>query len=197
MTGYPFRHNDREEEESFKELFETYLDKVHDYIRAITKSHYLAEEVAQELFLILWKKRNELDHVENRDQYIFRMARNLAINQLKKAALDSTKATEFYTRSVKEGNPVIEQLNQRNLADLLEQAISTLPPQPQKVYSLSRKQQMNFDEIAAIMGLSRNTVKNHLNKALNDIRSFLIGHGYHPVVILVLMEAVLSRLLDR
>ena len=194
MTGNPLRH-DHGEEESFNELFDTYLDRVHDYIRAITKSHYLAEEVAQELFIILWKKRNELDHVENIDQYIFRMARNLAINQLKKAALDSTKSAEFYTRSVKEGNPVLEQLNQRTLLDLVEKAIATLPPQPQKVYSLSRKQQMNFDEIAETLGLSRNTVKNHLNKALNDIRVFLIEHGYTPVIALLLTAALLSRLL--
>ena len=193
MAGYPFRH-DHGEEESFNELFDTYLDRVHDYIRSITKSHYLAEEVAQELFLILWKKRNELDHVENMDQYIFLIARNLAINQLKKAALDSTKSTEFYIRSEKEGNPVIEQINQRTLLDLLEKAVATLPPQPQKVYSLSRKQQMNFDEIAETLGLSRNTVKNHLNKALNDIRTFLIEHGYQPVIILLLTAAWFSRL---
>lgn len=195
MTGYPFRH-DHGEEEGFKELFETYLDRVHDYIRAITKSHYLAEEVSQELFIILWKKRNELDHVENMDQYIFRIARNLAINQLKKAALDSSKSIEFYTRSVKEGNPVMEQLNQRTLLELVEKAIASLPPQPQKVYSLSRKQQMNYDEIAEATGLSRNTVKNHLQKALNDIRSFLVEHGYQPIVLFLLMGAWLSRLLN-
>lgn len=193
-TGSPFR-NDQGEEESFNELFDTYLDRVHDYIRAITKSHYLAEEVSQELFIILWKKRNELGHVENMDQYIFRMARNLAINQLKKAALDSTKSAEFYTRAEKEGNPVIEQLNQRTLLDLVEKAIASLPPQPQRVYSLSRKQQMNYDEIAKATGLSRNTVKNHLQKALNDIRTFLIEHGYQPVIILFLTAAWLSRLL--
>lgn len=196
MTDYPFRHNDQGEEESFKELFDTYLDRVHDYTRAITKSHYIAEEVSQELFIILWKKRNELGHVENIDQYIFRMARNLAINQLKKAALDSTKATEFYTRSVKESNLVMEQINQRTLIDLVEKAIASLPPQPQKVYSLSRKQQMNYDEIAEATGLSRNTVKNHLQKALNDIRTFLIEHGYQPIIILLLTAASLSRLLS-
>lgn len=186
MAGHPLRRN-QEEKENFDELFGTYLDRVYNYIRSITKSHYLAEEVSQEVFIVLWKKRDELDHVQNMDQYIFRIAHNLAINQLKKAALDSTKATEFYNRSRKEGNPVLEQINQRTLLDLVEKAIATLPPQPQKIYSLSRKQQMNFDQIAETMGLSRNTVKNHLSRALNDIRIFLIEHGYQPIIILLFM----------
>lgn len=181
MANYPV-------EERFNELFDTYLDRVHDYIQAITKSHYIAEEVAQELFIILWKKRSELGHVENVDQYIFRMARNLAFNQLKKAALDNKVGNEFYERAVKESNQVAEQVNRRELLDLVDKAVATLPPQPKKIYMLSRKEQLSFDEIAERLGLSRNTVKNHLNKALNDIRAFLISHGYQPIVIALILK---------
>ena len=186
MADHPLRYNP--EEEHFNELFDTYLDRVYDYIHAITKSHYIAEEASQELFIILWKKRNELSHVDNIDHYIFRIARNLAFNQLKKAALDSRKANEFYQRSVKESNPVAEQVNRRTLLELVDKAVAALPPQPRKIYMLSRKEQLNFDEIATRLDLSRNTVKNHLNKALNDIRAFLIENGYQPVIIALILK---------
>jgi DNA-directed RNA polymerase specialized sigma24 family protein len=46
---------------------------------------------------------------------------------------------------------------------------------------------MNYDEIAAATGLSRNTVKNHLQKALQEIRKYLADHNYQPVIAMMLL----------
>ncbi len=176
------------DENSFKDLFETYFERVYDYISAISRSDYIAEEVTQELFIILWRKRDDLHAVRQMDQYIFRIARNLAITLLKKAAMDSKLATQFYRQSLKQTNEVLERLGQQAVADLIHKAVNTLPPQPRKIYLLSRAEHMNFDEIAEVTGLSRNTVKNHLQKALRDIREYLIQNGYQPVLAAVLLK---------
>jgi RNA polymerase sigma-70 factor (ECF subfamily) len=168
--------------DSFRVLFDTYLDRVHDYVSAICKSEYIAEEVTQELFLILWRKRDDLGAVENMDGYVFRIARNLAIAMLKKTALDSKRASEFYKRTQKQSEETTEGLDVQAAQTLIDTAITQLPPQPRKIYLLSRKENMDYDEIAAATGLSRNTVKNHLQKALNDIREYLIRHGYQPII---------------
>ena len=165
------------DENSFKNLFETYFQRIHDYSMAISKSDYIAEEVTQELFIILWRKRGDLHQVQQMDAYIFRIARNLALNLLKKAAVDGQMATQLYKQASKESNEVIEDLNYRGAQDLINIAVGRLPPQPRKIYRLSRDQHMNVDAIALATGLSRNTVKNHLQKALQDIRQHLIHHG--------------------
>jgi DNA-directed RNA polymerase specialized sigma24 family protein len=46
--------------------------------------------------------------------------------------------------------------------------------------------------MAAITGLSRNTIKNHLQKALHDIREYLIQSGYQPVMATLLIKALIS-----
>jgi RNA polymerase sigma-70 factor (family 1) len=176
------------DENSFKDLFDTYFDRVHDYISAISRSDYIAEEVTQELFVILWRKRGDLHAVQQMDQYIFRIARNLAITLLKKAAMDSKLATQFYRQSLKQTNEVLERLGQQAVTDLIHKAVNALPPQPRKIYLLSRTENMNFDEIAEVTGLSRNTVKNHLQKALHDIRAYLVQQGYQPVIAAVLLK---------
>jgi RNA polymerase sigma-70 factor (family 1) len=176
MAG--IQRTDNDDESSFKKLFDTYLTRVHDYISAISRSGYIAEEVTQELFIILWRKRHDLHEVQNMDQYIFRIARNLAINLLKKASIDSRMAAEFYKKSIQHSPVTGLEINLRGVQRLIDEAVLSLPPQPKKVYFLSRRENMNFDEIALEMGLSRNTVKNHLQKALQDIRKYLVQNGY-------------------
>lgn len=176
MAGqHPEHTND---ERSFRELFDRYADKVHQYIYAITRSEYMTEEVTQELFLILWRKRDDLLQVDNMDGYVFRIARNLAINLLRRAALDNKLAADLYKRSLKKSNHAEDPLAEKAVQELIEKAVMELPAQPRKIYLLSRKENMNYDEIASATGLSRNTVKNHLQKALNDIRDYLVRHGY-------------------
>ena len=173
------------DETSFKKLFDMYLHPVHDYIAMICKSDYIAEEVTQELFIILWRKRNDLHHVQHMDQYIFRIARNLAIKLLKRAAMDSRLAAQFYMQtSQNEEGP----LHFNNTQHLITQAVMALPPQPKRIYLLSRRDNMNYDEMAAVTGLSRNTVKNHLQKALVTIREHLVKNGYQPLVAVTLIR---------
>lgn len=176
------------DENDFRKLFDTYLDRVHDYIVAISKSYYIAEETTQELFIILWRKRYDLQAVENIDQYIFRIARNLAIKMLKKAAADSKTAALFYNRSSEQASELPESMAQRGVQELIDKAVMQLPPQPRKIYLLSRRENMNFDQMAEATGLSRNTVKNHLQKALHDIREYLVQHGYQPVIAALLLK---------
>jgi RNA polymerase sigma-70 factor (family 1) len=180
------------DETSFKELFDTYMTRMHDYINAISNSEYIAEEVTQELFIILWRKRDDLHAVQNMDQYIFRIGRNLAISLLRKAALDSKMAAEFYKGSLKQTNDVLESVNQRSIQNLIDQVVMGLPPQARKIYFMSRRENMSFDEMAEITGLSRNTIKNHLQRALHDIREYLIHSGYQPVMASLLIKVLIS-----
>jgi RNA polymerase sigma-70 factor (family 1) len=176
------------EESSFRQLFDAYFDRVFDFIAALSKSDYIAEETTQELFVILWRKRNDLHEVRNMDQYVFRIARNLAINLLKKAATDSKLATQFYDGTIQHTSEVLEKISHKEVQSLIDQAVAALPAQPRKVYLMSRHEHMNYDEIAIATNLSRNTVKNHLQKALQEIRKYLIDHNYQPVIALILVE---------
>lgn len=60
---------------------------------------------------------------------------------------------------------------------LLEDAVQALPPQRKKVYQLKYQQGLSYEEIAAQLSLTVHTVRNHMAKALEDIRSFLIPHA--------------------
>lgn len=178
------------DEPDFKAIFDTYMPRVHTFIAMLCKSEHLAEDITQEVFIILWRKRNDLHLVRQMDQYIFRIARNQAIRLLKKAASDNQLAAHLFKASLQGSDEVFEEINRRSAQDLITQAILKLPPQPRKIYLLSRHEHMNSDEIATATGLSRHTVKNHLQKALTTIRVHLTKNGYK-----LLIAAIADRFL--
>jgi RNA polymerase sigma factor (sigma-70 family) len=83
-------------------------------------------------------------------------------------------------------NNVEEQQAAADCNGLLERAITLLSPQRRQVYCLSRNQGMNYEQIAAQLQLSRNTVKNHLVEALRFIRKYLVKNGISLFYILFL-----------
>ena len=85
-------------DERFRILFDRYKKPVHDYIRTITGSHEVAEEITQVVFIRLWKKMGSNDQIENIDYYIFRIARNECMRYFKKQPLKPS-----YSRTYKNG----------------------------------------------------------------------------------------------
>ncbi|HEV3224841.1 MAG TPA: RNA polymerase sigma-70 factor [Puia sp.] len=172
-----------DQEERFKILFDRYKKPVHDYIRTITGSHEVAEEITQIVFIRLWKKMGSYDLIENIDYYIFRIARNESMRYFKKAAVETQLSKELQTRMTSGSNNISEYINYKETEALLNKAIASLSPKRKKVYQLSRRQGLRMEEIAAEMQLSYNTVRNHLVEALRQIRKYYLKH-FSTVVLL-------------
>ncbi|MFT3705229.1 MAG: RNA polymerase sigma-70 factor [Agriterribacter sp.] len=171
MAGlYHFKN----EQETFKWLFETYKIPLHDYIQRITKSHEAAEDITQEIFIRLWKKRHELGQIENIDYYIYRMARNESMDFFNKAALDTRLSNELKKKMSPAFNNVSAQMDTKEMSGLVQKGISALSPQRKLVYQLSRNHGMKLEEIAQKLNLSLSTVKNHLIAALQQLREYLL-----------------------
>jgi RNA polymerase sigma-70 factor (ECF subfamily) len=179
--------NDSGEQAFFRELFDTYKLRLYEYIRSVSGSQYVAEEITQEVFVKLWQKRKDLGHVMHMDQYIFRMAKNKTINYLMETAADSKAAAALKQRILTDNNTVLDRLYAADSAALIAKAVASLPPQRRRVYELSRKEGFSLEEIAIQLHLTRSTAKNHLSLALREIRAYLVAHGYPLALALILI----------
>ena len=188
-----FNISDREDR--FKDLFVRFKKPVHDYIRTITGSHEIAEEIAQEVFIRLWKKMDAYHEIENIDYYIFRIARNESMRYFKKAAVETQLFRDLQKRMTGENNNITEYINYKETEALLDKAITSLSPQRQKVYLLSRRQGLKIEEIAEEMKLSGNTVRNHLVEALRQIRQYYIQ--YLSIALVVIYFLLVSYHLSK
>lgn len=152
-------------EAAFRDLFRQYADHLYAYIWQLTKSRELAEEVVQDIFLQIWISREALAEVRNFRNYLFVIARNHALNAMKKMMRERKRAMEWELARGEEDTPPPREPD----LDIVEEAIRQLPAQQQKAWLLSRRQGKKYQEIAQEMELSRETVKKYIQYATQSI----------------------------
>ena len=172
--------------DSFNKMFHNYKGRIYAYILAITKSEYVAEEITQEIFIKLWIARDHMDEIKNLDGYIFKIAKNLSLNHLRKAAYNDKMSVELIRHATKDGDNAESKVNIYDYNSLINQAVDGLSPQRKLVFKLSKEEELSYDEIASQLNLSKNTVKNHHLTALGIVRTFLIKHGVSSAAMTIL-----------
>lgn len=170
------------DEAAFSSLFSRYHDFIYSFAARMTGSGAIAEDVVQEVFLKVWLNRADLPQVQNLGGYINRLTRNHVLNGIKRMAHENTLLQNIPPVT---GNLPLPDAGaeMRELSALIDQALHRLPPQQQRVYQLSRTEGRKHEEIAAILGISRETVKKHMMAALKSIRTYLSRHGRMPLFI--------------
>lgn len=158
------------DESAFRQVYDQYHQKIYAIGYYLTHSRVIAEDITQDVFIKLWNKKHELATVQNFDSWIKVLTKNHAYNIIAKAAREQAYKNQPVHNEVAgfPGSPV----EKKEQAALIKRAINLLPAQQKRAYILSREEGYSASEIAVIMGLSVNTVKNHLKAATASIISF-------------------------
>ncbi len=152
---------------AYKELFMKYFPKVKYFIAHLVKSETTAEELAQEIFVKLWEGREKLASVQSCNSYIYRMAKNATLNYMEHKSVEKAYMEQYEGDM---GQSIEEELYARETELLVQLTVNNMPPQRKKIYQMSREEGIKNDEIAEQLNISKKTVENHLNIALNEIR---------------------------
>lgn len=147
-----------------------------------------AEEITQEVFVKLWLSRNSLDSEKSLNSYIYKIGKNLLIDEFKKKI--KTQAIQQYQMSlIVSSNNVEEDMDYMDLKNLMNDTLLDLPTRRRKVFELSRMKGLSHKEISEELGISTKTVENHLNLALHNFREAL--QKINAVCILLAMVSIL------
>jgi RNA polymerase sigma-70 factor (ECF subfamily) len=155
-------------EEAFTRIVHYYYPRLLPFAMKITKTKHTAEEMVQEAFLRLWEKRKDMQRIDHLGPWLFRVTGNLSFTWLKRAAMEGRILQKIVP--IETGNPVEEYLDLRQSTEQLKAAVRQLPEQQRKIFQLSKERGLSNQEIAELLGLSVNTVKNHLSRALQSLR---------------------------
>jgi len=168
-----FSRISRGDETAFAQIFHTYSSPLYRNACKLLKSPFWAEEVVQDIFTQLWQRRNSLDKIESPVAYLYRMTTNKALDRMRRQELEVKMQywLAVQARQNMDGADIAVDLNK--LDRLLEEAVNLLPEQRRLVYQLKYRTGLSYDEIADKLTISKNTVRNHLAKALEDIRAYL------------------------
>lgn len=157
---------------AFKMLFDDYYEKLAYFAFQYLKDKDSAEDVVQELFSNLWINRHKLSVQKSISAYLYGAVRNACLNQLKhrkvKEAYFSTSMTSMDYDSY-----IPNKIDAEMLDQLIQSCISALPAERQKIFLLSREQDLKYKEIAEKLGISVKTVEAQMGKALRFLRESL------------------------
>lgn len=179
------------DEIAFEQLFRQYKDKLYSFILHLSGSATIAEDVLQDVFLKIWRDRNQLTNIDNFNAYLYRMAQNTAINVLRRQSREALLLNEVQ-RLAPEGVQGDELLAAKEVRTALQQAINNLPPQQRKVYQLGKEQGLTYEQIAFTLGITTSTVRNHMVQALRSIREYIALHFPSLLIYLVPMITMMA-----
>lgn len=158
---------------AFKQIFLCYEKRLYFFVFSITKSEYIAEEILQEVFIKIWTNRESIDINRSFESFIFTITRNLTYNYLRDASRREAIRNELWTNVVAQHQEVESNLIFEEYKEIVEDIIQNLPVQKRSIYQLSRQEGKSNSEIAAILGISPKTVRNHMWSTMSTIRTQL------------------------
>jgi RNA polymerase sigma-70 factor (family 1) len=173
------------DEAAFAQLFHTYRNRLGAFVMQLTGSRPMAEELVQEIFIRIWEKREKLSQVEHFHPYLYAVARNYSLSFLKKLGREMARK-QAWEHSVADIPDQEDDAAIKNFRRIIDQAISELPAQRQKVYLLSRDEGLRQAEIAERMAISLETVKKHMVLALRSIRNYAMAHPEINILLLIM-----------
>jgi RNA polymerase sigma-70 factor (ECF subfamily) len=165
------------DEHALEKVYKASFRSVVNYATEITGHAQLAEEVVQDVFLKIWQSRSELAVKGSFKAYLFQSVHNQALNVLRqqKTKKESVNLVaqentwKFISDNYKIDDYLIDKIFSDETEAIIDQAIKELPDQCSKIFLMSRFESMNNEEIAVKLGLSENTVKTHIYRALQKI----------------------------
>lgn len=174
----------------FEELYRKYYVFLCLIAEHIIRNHSDAEEVVSDVFVKVWNIRDKIDITTSVKAYLVRAVHNTSLNYIEKVKLEN-KLTDSLSRSDCEllawdSDYPLGQIYEKEIMEILDHGISTLPDCCKEVFVLSRDGNLKYADIAKKLGISENTVKTQIKIALSRLREILKDY----LVILILMAVM-------
>jgi RNA polymerase sigma-70 factor (ECF subfamily) len=157
-------------QDNFDSIYVNYFARLHRFAKEYVMSDEDAENIVQDVFTILWEKRQALNIHISLTAYLFSLVKNKCIDLLRRKAV-----AEEYRQEISIKLSSLEDLNRAFSSDedierLINDAIGKLPKRCREIFIMSRIEGKKYQDIAEELNISVNTVENQISMALKRLR---------------------------
>jgi len=167
---------------SFDNIFKKYNKKVYYFAKSYLKNREEAEDVVQEVFMNLWKYRDQINEYYVFSRYLFKVTYNATCKRFRKQASDKRQLEEVLHNIIIEDNSTNLDIEYNNLLETANLIIEKLPSRQKNIFLLTINDHLNSEQIAQKMNISKKTVENYLAMAKNSLRKYLVSGGMLSVL---------------
>ena len=154
---------------AYEELFRVHFPILKCMAENVVHDEFAAKTIVSDFFFHIWEIREDLRIGTSLRGYLARGVYNRCLNHLRSRQIGSyrpvSELTELPADETPLGNLLAKELQQE-----IDQAVSELPEATRNVFLLHRSEGLKYEDIAAETGISVNTVKYHIKRALAFLR---------------------------
>ena len=155
---------------AFEILFYRYRGKVGNFIKRSLPPQVDLEETVHEIFLRLWTNRERLDADRPFAPYLFRIARNMVVDELRKNIEHSVYLNEGTFYADFGTNSTEQKIEEAELQNWFKALLNKLPEKRREIFELNRLEGLSYKEIASKLNISENTVDTQIRRTLKLFR---------------------------
>jgi RNA polymerase sigma-70 factor (family 1) len=165
------------DERAFEAVFDAYVVPLCVFALSFVKSRELATEVVHDVFLQIWRRREQLVLRESLKAYLYRATHNRALNLAKRVAVEqrwlARAAQEQDAAPVGSVPPAQAMAEEYEFIVALEREVARFPERRRAVFLLRWRDGLSYEQIAELLGISTKTVENQITRALRALRARL------------------------
>ncbi|MDP4210626.1 MAG: RNA polymerase sigma-70 factor [Bacteroidota bacterium] len=183
------------EEKAFEQLFKQHFVGLCLFAEHFVHDTHTAEEIVEDFFCEFWENCTNLTITDSIKGYLYRSIYNNSMKYLRhkkveqkyitaqQAKYNEKELSELSLHSYPIANLIIQELESK-----IETEINKLPPQCKDIFCMSRYENLSYSEIAEKTGLSVNTVKTQISRALKKLRDELQDYLVALAFIITLLK---------
>lgn len=165
---------------SFAILLEKHRSPVIHFLYRMVQNQAVAEELAQEVFLRVYRSRGTYEPTAKFTTWLFRIATHLALNSLRDGKNERMQdrldehTEDVPVRQLSDGKPSVEQaMVYQAKFEEVRQAIAALPDKQRAAVLMHKYEEMDYSQIAKVLNCSESAVKSLLFRAYESLRARL------------------------
>ena len=162
--------------DAFASLLARYQNRLYRYLLRWVREQASAEDLFQQTWLRVIENIGRYDPGRNFEAWLFTVARNVAIDHLRRRRPGSLDEPAGETPSLGECLPAetpgaLDQILCSERAELVQRVLVSQPPLYREILSLRFEEEMKLEEIAEVLSIPLGTVKSRLARALEQLRT--------------------------
>ncbi len=159
------------DEVAFNLIVRKYQKKIYWHARQMLGNHLDADEVTQEVLIVLYKKLKDFNFQSSLYTWIYKIVSTRSLNQIRKKKVKNFFSMDDSENQFEAEDPkdIVADIVNREKLDLVNKALQKIPPKQREIFIMRNYEQQSYEEISKITGKSIGGLKANYFHALKKI----------------------------
>lgn len=158
------------DESSFNKIIDKYKDKIYWHARRMTGNHLDADEIVQEVLIVIYKNLKNFRFKSSLYTWIYKITSTRSLNFLKRRKIKEFLSLEDQSEKLrKDSNDIIDNIEIKEKLEMVDKVLQKLPSKQREIFILRNYENLTYKEISEITGKSIGALKSNYFHSIRKI----------------------------